>query len=608
MSKYDGGPPPAVTQIGFGGRGMRNINLHSKPQNTKAAFRRLWKYLSRHKTKLFVVVLFVIANTLSTLFATRLVGIGIDDYILKGDFVGLSKIIVLLIGIYIVVSVTVWFQSILSVKISTAVVIDIREELFDKLQALPLKFFDTHTHGDLMSRVSNDVDNISNALNTSFAQVISSFLTVTGTLIFMLLLSPVLTLVSFTVIPLLLLTTKTITKHSRKYFKQQQAVLGQLNGKIEEVISGQKVVKIFIKEEDEIQEFEQLNNELKKIGVHAQAFSGMIPPLSMGFNNLSYGLISIAGAMLAVLGKIQVGSITSFLIYARQFTRPLNDLANQYNSLLSALSGAERVFEILDEEPEPPDSADAVELTDVSGDVSLQHVYFGYLKHVDILKDVTLEAKAGQTIALVGPTGAGKTTIINLLSRFYDIQSGAITIDGINITNIKRKSLRAHLAIVLQDTYLFSGTIKENIRYGRINATDEEITQASKLANAHEFICRLYDGYDTVVSENADSLSHGQRQMISIARAILANPSILILDEATSNVDTRTEIKIQEAMLNLMKGRTNFVIAHRLSTIRNADLIAVIDDGRIIETGTHSQLIGQKGFYYGLYNNQYSND
>lgn len=584
----------------------RNMTIQ-KPKNMKPTLKRLWKYLSVHKFKLFFVFLFVILVTLSSLVTTRIIGIAIDKYIITKDFKGLMYISVILIVIYIIGTISNWLQIMISVNISQYTVSEIRKELFNKMQSLPLKFFDTRTHGEIMSRITNDVDNISNSLNTSLSQFISSILTIVGILAFMIILNPLLTLISLITIPLLIFITSQITKHSRKFFKSQQEVLGQLNGKIEEVISGQKVVKVFVKEKAEIEQFQELNESLKKVGVSAQIFSGIIGPASMFVNNLSYGLVSAIGGVMVIFNMINIGSLTSFLIFSRQFGRPFNELANQYNALLSAIAGAERVFEIIDQEPEPKDTNDAYILNNVKGEVIFENVNFSYEENNPILKNISLAAKPGQTIALVGPTGAGKTTIINLLTRFYDIQSGTITIDGHNIRNITRNSLRSSLGIVLQDTYLFSGTIIENIRYGRLDATDEEVKEAAILANAHGFIRRLSHGYNTELSEDGDTLSQGQKQMISIARAILADPSILILDEATSNVDTRTEIKIQEAMLNLMKGRTSFVIAHRLSTIRNADIIAVINDGQIIEKGNHEYLINQKGFYYNLYMNQFKN-
>ncbi len=586
-------------------RNMRMMTIQ-KPKNTKDTLKRLWNTISGQRIKLVIVTVFVILSTLANLLGTWLVGFSIDNFISKSDFNGLFKILIVLTFVYILGAVLNRIQIVLSVKISQTVVTDLRKHLFEKFQLLPLKFFDTTPHGDLMSRATNDIDTIANSLNTSISQLISSLITIIGSLFFMLVLSPILTVVALVSLPIFFAITSFITKRSKVFFKNQQDMLGSLNAKIEETIPSQKVVKVFVKENDEIKEFEKLNNALNKVGIKAQIFSGLMGPVSTMINGINFALISCVGAILAIYNLISVGGITSFVMYTKQFSRPFNELANQYNTLLLALVGAERVFNVLDEKPEPADKDNAVELGNIKGDVDLKNVTFSYTDEKVILKNINLSAKSGQTIALVGPTGAGKTTIINLLTRFYDIQKGEITIDNINIQDIKRNSLRKSLGIVLQDTYLFTGTIMDNIKYGNLNATEQEIKEAAILANAHEFIRRLPDGYNTILTEDDDSLSQGQKQMIAIARAILANPSILILDEATSNVDTRTEVKIQNAMLNLMKGRTSFVIAHRLSTIRNADLIAVINNGEIIERGNHKELLSKKGFYYNLYMNQFN--
>ncbi len=586
----------------------RNIRMTNtkKPKNTKQTLNRLWKLLAGQRLKLIIVAVFVTLSTISNLLGTRLVGVAIDEFIVPNDFSGLLKLLIFLSAVYITGAILNRIQILLSVKISQIVVTDLRQKLFEKFQTLPLKFFDTNAHGDLMSRATNDIDTIANSLNISLSQAISSLITIIGSLFFMLMLSPILTIVTFISLPILFFITSFITKRSKIYFKKQQNVLGELNGKVEEIIPSQKVIKVFVKESDEINEFSILNKNLNQVGIQAQIFSGLMGPVSTMINGVNYALITLAGSILAVYKLITIGDITSFVMYTKQFTRPFNELANQYNMLILAVVGAERVFDILDREPEPMDKENAVELKDVKGKVVFDNVTFSYNDKKTVLKNVCITANPGETIALVGPTGAGKTTIINLLTRFYDIQKGKISIDGINITDIKRNSLRKSLGIVLQDTYLFTGTIRDNIKYGKLDASESEIKQAAVLANAHEFIHRLPDGYDTILAEDDDTLSQGQKQMIAIARAILADPSILILDEATSNVDTRTEVKIQKAMLNLMKGRTSFVIAHRLSTIRNADLIAVIDDGKIIERGNHKELLSKKGFYYNLYMNQFN--
>ena len=580
-----------------------------KPKNTKKTLVRLLKYLNKYWLYLSISLICIAFVTLGTVFATRLIGIAIDKYITKLDFAGLAKVCSMLLAIYIGSSLCMWLQSYLLLLVGQNVVATIRKEIFEKIQRLPLKYFDNTTHGEIMSRVTNDVDNISMALNNSISQVLQSGLTLIGTFAMMLYLNIPLTIASIVTIPVLLITTKAITSRSRKNYKEKQERLGKLNGYIEEIISGQKVVKVFCQEDEMTKAFSVKNNDLLKVGIRAEIFSGIIGPIMMALNNISYAIIVAAGGLMMVMGfPMTLGTISNFIIYSKQFTRPLNELANQVNAMMAAFAGAERVFEVLDEPEELRDPSDSIVIQDVKGNVVLTDVSFSYEPGHPILKDVNLYAKPGQTIALVGPTGAGKTTIINLLTRFYDIDKGTITIDGHEIKEIARNSLRSSLGIVLQDTYLFTDTIRENIRYGRLNATNAEIVESAKLANAHEFIRRLPDGYDTVLSDGGGNLSQGQRQMLAIARAILANPSVLILDEATSSVDTRTEVKIQEAMQNLMKGRTSFVIAHRLSTIRDANLIAVVNHGEIIERGDHEELMAKKGFYYNLYSNQFESD
>jgi len=482
---------------------------------------------------------------------------------------------------------------------------EIRNDLFSKLQTLSLRFFDQRTHGELMSRLANDVENVSNVLTSSVTSLISSSLSVVGVAIMMFLINWRLAIVSLITIPLMMFLSRAIGKRTRAGFREQQETLGALNGIIEETVTGQRVVKAYVREQAAIEEFEEANTALRRASTKAQILGTTFGPLGNFVTNVGFAIVAGAGGWMAVQGLATVGTIASFVNYARRFSRPLNMIASLYNTIQSAIAGAERVFQIIDEVPELRDAPDALPLKDVQGDVVFDDVCFGYLEDVPVLKNVSLHAEPGQTIALVGPTGAGKTTIVNLLTRFYDIDSGSICIDGKEIRQLKKDDLRRTLGIVLQDMFLFSGTVMENIRYGRLDATEEEVIAAARLANAHQFIHRLPQGYQTDLSERGSNISQGQQQLLSIARAILADPGILILDEATSSVDTRTEKHIQEAMLRLMEGRTSFVIAHRLSTIREADMILVINDGEIIERGTHEDLLAQRGFYHNLYVSQF---
>ena len=576
-----------------------------KARDVRGTLRRLWGYLKRQRWALLGIVALVALTSGLGLLGPLLMGRAIDQFILKKDLPGLARTGLQMIALYGLISATTWLQNVLMASVAQRTVRDIRNDLFAKLQTLSLRFFDQHTHGELMSRLANDVENINNVLNQSLTQLISSVLSVVGVAAMMVAINVRLALVSLLSVSLTALLSSQIAWRTREGFREQQETWGELNGIIEETITGQHVVKAFVREKAVMAQFEVANRRLQRVATRAETLSGVVGPMMNMVNNLGLAIIASTGGWMTVQGLTTVGTIAAFINYARQFSFPLNQLAQLYALIQSAIAGAERVFEILDEVPELADAADAVPLDQVQGDVSFRDVCFAYESDVPVLKHVDFHARPGQTIALVGPTGAGKTTIINLLTRFYDIDSGRIAIDGIDIRQVKKADLRRKLGIVLQDTYLFSETVMENICYGRLDATDEEVIAAAKLANADTFIRRLPHSYATELSERGSNLSQGQRQLLSIARAILADPSILILDEATSSVDTRTEKHIQEAMLRLMEGRTSFVIAHRLSTIREADAILVINGGEIIERGTHEELLEKRGFYHHLYMSQF---
>jgi len=600
------GPRPGPLPGPGGGRGpLAMMGEIKKPKDTRGTLRRLWVYLQRQKMTLLVVVILVAATTGFGLLGPYLMGLAIDDYILAGDLPGLAKIVGLMVGVYLVTAVTTWLQIFVMVKVAQRTVRDLRNDLFAKLQTLSLRFFDQRPHGELMSRLTNDIENISNVLTESLSEFIAGILTVLGVAAMMLAINVPLAIVSLVTMPLMIFLTKWISTRTRKGFRRQQEALGNLNGIIEETVTGQRVVKAYSREQAAIDDFDQANRKLQGAAITAQNYALVLGPLTNFVNNVGFAIVAGAGGWMAVQGLATVGTMAAFVNYARQFGRPLNQIANLYNMIQAALAGAERVFEILDETPELVDVSDAPLLDKISGEVVFDRVCFGYQPDVPVLKNVSLRAEPGQTIALVGPTGAGKTTIINLLSRFYDINSGAIYIDGRDIRMVQRVGLRRQLGIVLQDMFLFTGSVMANIRYGRLDATDEEVIAAARLANADPFIRHLPQGYDTPLSERGSNLSQGQRQLLAIARAVLADPRILILDEATSSVDTRTEMHIQEALLRLMAGRTSFVIAHRLSTIRDADQVLVINEGQIIEQGNHQALLAQQGFYYNLYMSQF---
>lgn len=605
-AKSDAVPSKEMPANAFGGRRPPHESVKKeRAKHTGTTLKRLWMYMHSQRTRLYTIIVLSILSAGLGLIAPYLLGKAIDQYIIPRDADGLLQLCLVLVAVYVFSSAASWLQSFLMARFSQQMVRELRRDLFDRLQQLPLRYFDRTPHGDLMSRTTNDIENLSTTLNQSLIQLVTSVVTLIGALIIMLTLNIWLTLISLIVIPLIAFVTKKIAARTRRYFKGQQESLGKLNGYIEESISGQKIIKLCRREEASAAEFHQKNEVLRVVSMKAQIMSGLMGPIMNMSNHVTYIIISVAGGAMAYAGMIGVGIIVSFLNYSKQLSGPINELANQYNMIQSGIAGAERVFEVMDTASEYQPELEERSLGHVAGKVEFDDVCFSYDADHPILKQVSFTANPGDVIALVGPTGAGKTTIINLLTRFYDIDSGTIRIDGQEISKVDKDQLRQQLGIVLQDAFVFSDSIRDNIRYGRLDATEEEIMAAAKLANAHEFIHKLPNGYDTQLTGGGSNLSHGQRQLITIARAILANPSILILDEATSSVDTRTEMSIQAAMNRLMQGRTSFVIAHRLSTIRNADLILVINGGEIIERGTHEQLMKKQGFYYELTNSQF---
>lgn len=595
---------------GMGRGGGRHAMMGPKvrAKDARGTLKRLSGYLKKRMGKMIIVLIMTLASSVFALVGPFLIGKAVDtmkDGIANVNFTQLFSIVLVMIGFYGLSALTEWLQGFIMAGIAQNTVKDLRKDLFAKMQVLSISFFDTKTHGEIMSRLTNDVEMVSNTLEQSAVSIFSSIVTVVGAFVMMLILSPLLTFISLITIPIGMSITWKIANKTRKLFGTQQEELGNLNGFIEEIVSGQRVVKAFSREKNAIEEFSKINNRLKDAGIKAQVYSGIVPPMMNVINRLSFALVAGAGGWLVIKGVITIGVIASFINYSKHFARPINQIANQFNMIQAALAGAERVFEIMDEVPEIINVPGASTLEDIKGRVIFENVDFGYKENIPVLKNVNIDALPGQTIALVGPTGAGKTTIVNLLMRFYDIKNGSIMIDGVDIRQLKLDHVRSSLGMVLQDTYLFSDTVRENIRYGNLYASDKEVERAARLANAHSFIHRLPDGYNTMVTEGGSNLSQGQRQLITIARAILADPEILILDEATSSVDTMTEMKIQEAMLSLMKGRTSFVIAHRLSTIKEADKIMVINNGEIVEEGTHEDLMKSEGFYHSLYMSQF---
>ncbi|MFC5542944.1 MAG: ABC transporter ATP-binding protein [Bacilli bacterium] len=587
-------------QESLSGRGRgpgRGHGPAAKAKNQKATLKRIWSYLKKQRISIISVIFLVVITSILNILGPFMIGYIIDHYILPLDIKGTVRMGLLLAAIFISSSLFTWLQTFIMIRASLKTIQNLRLELFEKLQSLPIPFFDQKQQGDLMSRMTNDIDNLNFALSQSVIQIISSILSLVGTAIAMLYLNWILAIVTLLVIPLIVFATKQIIKRSSVNYRNRQRDLGNLNGYIEETISNSEIVTLFGKEQQTIQQFGQANEKLRHSAMRSEIVSGLLGPTNNFINNLGQGLIIGAGAVLAVNSLVSVGVIASFLTYARQFFRPINQLSNLLNTFQSAIAGAERVFEILDEPVEVMDSPHALPKRPLEGNVEFRNVSFHYVKDKPVLKNLSFKVNAGEIVALVGPTGSGKTTIVQLLSRFYDVTGGEILIDGVNIKSYSMEHLRDSIGVVLQDTYLFSGTVRENIRFGKLDATDEEVERAAKIAYAHSFIKYLPEQYETIIESGGKNLSQGQRQLIAIARAILKDPDILILDEATSSIDTMTEVHIQKGLNNLMKGRTSFVIAHRLKTIESADRILVIKDGEIVEQGNHESLMKLNGFY-----------
>ena len=586
-----------------------------KAKDFKGSMKNLIVYMSRYKFRLCLVLLCAIAGTTFSIVGPKILGKATTELFnglvakVQGtggiDFEKIGQILLSVMALYLVSAAFSLIQGFVMTGISNDVSYSLRKEISQKINRMPMKYFESRTYGEVLSRVTNDVDMLQQGISQSITQLITSVTTLIGVLIMMISINGWMTLAAFLILPVSMLIITTVMKHSQKFFRDQQSYLGNVNGQVEEIYSGQNVVKAFNKEEDVVSEFEKANKKLYESGWKAQFFSGMMMPIMSFIGNLGYVLVAILGGFMAIRGAIEVGDIQSFFQYIRNFTQPVQQIAQVSNMLQLSAASSERVSEFLAEEEEDQTVEHPVDITNLEGNVTFDHVGFGYNPEQTIIKDFSADVKFGEKIAIVGPTGAGKTTMVKLLMRFYDVNQGAICIDGHNVKDFNRSELREMFGMVLQDTWLFNGTIMENIRYGRLDATDEEVIEAAKAAHAHKFIMQQPDGYQTVLNEETSNISQGQKQLLTIARAILADNKILILDEATSSVDTRTEILIQKAMDNLMKGRTSFIIAHRLSTIRDADLILVMKDGDIIEQGNHEELLAKGGFYSQLYNSQF---
>ena len=610
-----GAPPPnknAMQGRPGGGPGRRGpVMIVEKPKNIKGTFGRLVKYVGSSKYMFIGLVVIMFFATLLNLAAPSLQQIAIDCVTLTSERLSFEKerfykTIVVLVITYIASSALTYFQGIFSAKLAMTTVRKMRYDLFYRLVRLPIRYTDTHNHGDIMSRMTNDVENISNTITSSLGSLISGVLSVIGSIVIMFIYSWQMTLISIATVFVTVLASAFMSKYMRKFYKKQQVLLGELNGHTEEMVTGYKTLVAFNRQQKSKDKFNDISNRLRNTAVKAQILSGAMGPVMNVISNFNFLLVAIAGAWFAFNGFITVGTIQAFILYSKQLSRPINEIANQFANIQTSIAGAERIFAVMDSEMENDSPKVDFDADKVSGNIEFKNVVFGYNPDKKVIKNFNFTVESGQKIAIVGATGSGKTTIVNLLTRFYDIDSGEILIDGKNIRDISKDELRKSIAIVLQDTVLFGESIESNIRYGNIDASEEDLIDAAKAANADRFISKMKDGYQTMLSEGGSNLSQGQRQLLSIARAVLADPKILILDEATSSVDTRTEMRIQQAMVELMKNRTSLIIAHRLSTIRDADMIIVIDDGQIVESGNHEDLLEQKGCYYNLYQNQFA--